>query len=364
MGIGEESGKETDGLEAVPSPIHRSQRHFNNTRDSSTTHQSRRTDDQRHTCNVGAGRGYLEATSQSLLAFNFYCIPGSQNTRDLANKVFGLWTEHHTFQRMISPERMQDYRTIIEGVIANVLYADITKHDAVRLSRDTAFLSIDSRYRPQTFNRRLLTVLDDLHEIGIINQIRGERWGKTYVASKSFGVEPTHRPTTKQTELHPTDTLKQLCTTYHVSALQDFTFQTDRQEVVILKRDKSSALVEYEDTPQIVKYRMQVKRINRMLESAGNLIAPEAEKYTKHDQRQRFLVRKFTYNNLQSGGRLWGGFWQGMRRVERPHVLRINGEKTVEIDYKSVMVHIAYIVADELAPEMEDLYAIPGLSPK
>ena len=205
---------------------------------------------------------------------------------------------------MISPERMQDYKTIIEGVIANVLYADITKHDGVRLSRDTAFLSIDSRYRPNAFNRRLLTVLDDLHEMGIINQIRGERWGRNY--AKAFGVENTHRPITKQTELQTTDTLKELCTTYHVSALADFIFQTDRQKVVILKRDKRSVLAEYEDTPQTDKLRMQVKRINRMLESAGNLIAHEAEKHTRHDQRQRFIVRKFTYNSLESGGRFVG----------------------------------------------------------
>lgn len=304
----------------------------------------------------------LCVASARVMAFNFYCVPGSQNTRHLTDKVFTLWTEHHTFQRMISPERMQVYRTIVDGVICNVLYAQISQHEGVRLSRDTAFLSIDSRYRPNTFNRRLLTVLDDLHNMGIIEQIRGERWGKNYAKTFGFGGN-SHRPTTKQTELHTTDTLKELCTAYRVSALEDFTFQTDRQEVVILKRDKSSALVEYEDTPKIIKYRMQVKRINRMLEKAGDLIAPEAKRFTKHDQRQRFLVRKFTYNSLESGGRLWGGFWQGMRRVERPHVLRINGEKTVEIDYKAVMVHIAYIVTDEPTPEMEDLYAIPGLSP-
>lgn len=298
--------------------------------------------------------------SPRILPFNFYCVPGSENTRNLTSKVFTLWTEHHTFQRMISAERLQGYKTIIDGVIANVLYADITKHAGVRVSREQSSLGSESRYRPTAFNRRVLTVIDDLHEMGVINQIRGERWGKNY--AKVFGIKNTPRPTTKQTELHTTDLLKQLAASCNVTRLEDFTFQTDRQEVVILKKDKSSSLVEYEDTPQTEKLRMQVKRINRMLEHAGDLLATGA--HTVHDQRQRFLVRKFTYGSLESGGRLSGGFWMGMKKIERPQLLRINGEKTVEIDYKAVMTHIACIVADEpTPPQMADLYAIPGLSP-
>jgi hypothetical protein len=104
-----------------------------------------------------------------------------------------------------------------------------------------------------------------------------------------------------------------------------------------------------------------MKIINRRLADASNLLSAEAQKDCTLDQRQRFLVRKFTYASLESGGRLWGGFWQNMSRAQRPECLRINGQSTVELDYASVIVHLAYIVADEKAPT-GDLYHIPGLS--
>ena len=52
-----------------------------------------------------------------------------------------------------------------------------------------------------------------------------------------------------------------------------------------------------------------------------------------------------------------------LKKIERPHVLRINRERTVELDYQSVMIHLAYIVAGEPVPHSGDLYGILGLSP-
>ncbi|MEC4890963.1 MAG: hypothetical protein RI101_12990 [Nitrospira sp.] len=295
------------------------------------------------------------------LPFNFYYIPGSQQAAVLVDQIFSRWTQHHQFKRSIPDDRLQAYRQIIETVISNLLYVYSIGQEAVLITREKKRLSARSRYRPTCFNEKLLTVLDDLHAMGVIEQRLGERWGRDY--AKVFGFSTAHRPRRKnQTELHTTPHLEALRSQYRVTRPADVCVLTDQQEVIILKEDERSGLVEYQDTDQTVTYRTHMQHINRMLEEAGNLLAPECQNIPRFDQRQRFLVRKFTHSSLESGGRLWGGFWMNVKKKERPYVLRINQERTVELDYRSIIVHLAYIVAEAPQPTMDDLYNIPGLS--
>lgn len=62
-------------------------------------------------------------------------------------------------------------------------------------------------------------------------------------------------------------------------------------------------------------------------------------------------------------GRLYagqvGGWHQGLPKTER-HLIRINGESIVEIDWQSLHLRLAYVEA-QCSPPAGDLYAIPGL---
>lgn len=62
-------------------------------------------------------------------------------------------------------------------------------------------------------------------------------------------------------------------------------------------------------------------------------------------------------------GRLYagqvGGWHQGLPKTER-HLIRINGESIVEIDWQSLHLRLAYVEAQS-SPPAGDLYAIPGL---
>lgn len=64
-------------------------------------------------------------------------------------------------------------------------------------------------------------------------------------------------------------------------------------------------------------------------------------------------------------GRLYagqvGGWHQGLPKTER-HLIRINGESIVEIDWQSLHLRLAYVEA-QCSPPAGDLYAIPGLEP-
>lgn len=69
------------------------------------------------------------------------------------------------------------------------------------------------------------------------------------------------------------------------------------------------------------------------------------------------MRRIFNNQNWDHGGRLYGGFWQGLQRALRPGIL-IDGHQVVTLDYNSMFLQLLYAVkANTQAPLDEaDLY--------
>ncbi len=67
----------------------------------------------------------------------------------------------------------------------------------------------------------------------------------------------------------------------------------------------------------------------------------------------------FTQDRFDSGGRLFGGFWQRLRKHERRQGLWINGEKAIELDYGQVGPRTLYGLAGQ-EPPADDLYHLWG----
>ena len=63
------------------------------------------------------------------------------------------------------------------------------------------------------------------------------------------------------------------------------------------------------------------------------------------DLRRVQLVRIFSRGTLDKGGRFYRGWWLGVPSKHRPHI-RINGLKTVEVDYSAMHIRILYAQAD------------------
>lgn len=298
----------------------------------------------------------------SYLPFNFFCISGSQRAAVLCDRIYDRWLQAKQLKRKPSDAKLPDYRRIIQTILANVLYCKAMGHDGVRFSRDRARYASPSRYRPTIFNERFLTVVDELANLNILVQTKGDE----RKVSRGEYLFPERAPKKvyglKQSRIALGPVLIQELAKLSIEPVSvDAAFITEGQEVIILKAGEGSQLLEYSDAdvPEVIKQRTQMQIINTMLENAGNLLTPEAQE--QFDQRQRFLTRRFTYASLESGGRLWGGFWlNGMKREQRPLTIRLHGEETVELDFKNMIVRLAYIVAEKPCPA-GDLYAIPGL---
>jgi hypothetical protein len=104
-----------------------------------------------------------------------------------------------------------------------------------------------------------------------------------------------------------------------------------------------------EDTEATRLLRVQMDRINSSL-IAADLTSPSGTE-------ERLLRRIFNNESIEQGGRLYGGFWQALRKVERRWI-RIDGEPIVALDFGQMAVRIAYSFAKQMPPA-GDLYRVP-----
>ena len=131
--------------------------------------------------------------------------------------------------------------------------------------------------------------------------------------------------------------------------------------------------IEYSDTEQTRAWREQMSEINAALAAATISYVPvnptgdsnaagktsgEASSVAVHDRR---LTRIFNNGRFDHGGRLYGGFWQGMKRHMRRGI-RIDGHPVVSLDFSAMFLQLLYAVkAGKQAPLEGDLYE--GIDP-
>jgi hypothetical protein len=127
---------------------------------------------------------------------------------------------------------------------------------------------------------------------------------------------------------------------------------------------------EFRPTDEVVALSQRVAAINAHLHTAKITLEQAADQTIIETGRESTSVRRYFFVSpalkdkdqslwFKCGGRLFGGFWQNMRKSDRAN-LRIEGQPIAEIDFSSMNAHIAYCIA-ELPPPDGDLYRIPGL---
>ncbi|ESX88270.1 hypothetical protein [Mesorhizobium sp. LNJC403B00] len=143
----------------------------------------------------------------------------------------------------------------------------------------------------------------------------------------------------------------------------DFVRKTDLPALVLTQKDQWGRRepVVVPNTDEAASKQAQVRRFNERLAVAD--VAYVGNQPT--DIHDRKLVRRFTLPRgaktpeLRYSGRLFGGFWQQMRRTERRHI-RIGGERIGELDYRQMFPRLAYARIGASPPEGSP-YELPGM---
>ncbi|MEX3314759.1 hypothetical protein [Sulfitobacter sp. PS-8MA] len=221
-----------------------------------------------------------------------------------------------------------------------------TINKSLYVTRSNRHLGRTSRYGDPTTSKTFPRLLDLLADPGLV-LIHQELGSRTADGKR------------RRTVIRPSATLLRIIRKHSVS-LEDIG-ELLRTEPIELKgqpfgRKKRNKLIDYDETDFTTKARKHIQEINNALANADiRYTGPEVV-----DINQRQLRRSFNRESFESGGRLWGGFWQSMSKKDRLRYIRIDGKEVVEVDYGQVMPRLLYAIKG-VAPPMQDLYDIPGI---
>jgi len=237
------------------------------------------------------------------------------------------------------PQDAETFRMTVESIVCDVLYRHLVNKAPVSMPRSKRVLARKSRYGSRVLGEQLPKILDLLstRELSFLVQEVGQ-----YVGRQPTLVSPGPRLLTRMAAAGITS--------------GDFG-RRDGEELVVLRSPRdaedSAELVEYIDTAETRAYRAEIRAINTYLAAADIGYQGPAT----YDDKDRFLVRRFTRASFESGGRLWGGFWQNMSKAHRLAHVTINGEEVAALDYSGMVVRTMYALIGETPPE-GDAYAL------
>jgi hypothetical protein len=143
-------------------------------------------------------------------------------------------------------------------------------------------------------------------------------------------------------------------------------------------RNSAKPLLGFTETPEVAVMRARVDAANALrlqarleLDLTGPAAVPtppqvrdtegrgEEEYVDASDLSAVQLYRVFNNGSWEQGGRFYGGWWQRRPKAERARIL-IDGEVTVELDYKAFQPRICYDLERVPLPTTTDPHLIPG----
>jgi hypothetical protein len=276
--------------------------------------------------------------------FNPYRQPRTSGATALVQGVVAEIKTHEKRKRARKARDLETFDAIASALISDIVYFYLSRHPAhvgLTLSRANDVLGGKSRYRPKYYNKTTALVLNFLDHGGFGTQKIGT------------ALDPITKQRT-QTVVRPGTKLSVLIEQAKLR-LPDFRTD-DKAEVIVLKdnrpdsffdRSERAKSIEYTESAVTRKLRSEVQVINAWLEQADidfDLGVAQAAGLDPRqiDIRNLKLRRIFTRRRFDSGGRLFGGFWQTLPKQVRMRGLRIEGEGVVSLDYSEMNPRITY----------------------
>jgi hypothetical protein len=290
--------------------------------------------------------------------FNPYRVPRTERAVAVVEHVIDQLVRFESLKgwraRARRPADDASFRQIVTAVICDLMYHELiaAQGQGLVITRSKSILCRRSRYKPPVSTAMFPTIVDRLATPGLwfVCSKPGDRG--YFTKARRGCIWPGSRLIVRMEE--------------HGIELEDLGLG-GMQETIILKQAKGghwdvSAYMEYEDTEETRRYRWEMARINDWLQGAeldfDDSVLGEPRIIDTGDRRLR---RCFTRGSFTSGGRLFGGFWQTLRKRERFEGLRIEDEAVVSLDYSQMAARLLYGRARRQPPG-EDAYILPGMA--
>ncbi|MFG5120659.1 hypothetical protein [Methylorubrum sp. POS3] len=269
---------------------------------------------------------------------------------DIIKQIDSYEVQYGMRGRARQKRHSENHELAVSAIACDMLhYIFSGETNGAAISRSKRLNTVKSRYKPEFIGKTLPDILDTM-AAGPLSIIRQEIGYEDWSASRH-----------QITKIYPGEGLFVLMDKHNIKP-KDIRCRPQR-ECIVLKSTKNgywdnSVPIEYPDTDRTHAYRAELQIINEWI--AGGRIEyhpAQKENETQVDLSDRYLRRIFTRNRFDSGGRLFGGFWQNLKRRYRKGIM-IEGEPAWEMDYRQIAPRILYSIAGA-KPKQSDIYAIP-----
>ncbi|MDR5731273.1 hypothetical protein QCE47_02770 [Caballeronia sp. LZ025] len=282
--------------------------------------------------------------------FNSHRVARSDCLRALVRDIIEELERHEQATGARKRQRRQQDQEVherqVESLVCGAAYRELQEPGGwVTVSRSKQVLGRYNRYQSMVMGKNLPKVLDALS---------GPAMG---LLEASVGVGGSIRVRGVQTTYRASTTLLARLAPLGLS-WADFGLHQD-EEVIVLKAPKENhrtraKRIQYVETEQTTAIRKEMQTINEWLESADIDYLGDSWDVDATDRRMR---RTFNKGRFDLGGRMFGGFWQGLHKPERKDI-RIDGREVTVLDFSHVGPRILYGMAG--AVPCGDAYAVPG----
>lgn len=294
----------------------------------------------------------LEFNDSPFTPWRFAKTDKSKSLIAEAIKNVQLYEQHRApRKRKRKKHDQQTFELTVEAILCDLMNHRLCRREkAIYVTRSNNVLGLKNRYRPRVYGKTFPDILNKLATpelTWIVQELGDADWGAP----------------TKRTTIFPGPRLIDRMDAMGVT-LADMGYN-NVADPIILKREKEDhwdegGVVEYQDTDETIRFRRQMREINEWLRTADLDYASDLVSTGPiPDTDGRTVRRIFTQNRFDRGGRLFGGFWQGMKKADRFERLYIDGETVAELDYSQMGPRQLYGIKG-IAPEDDDLYNVPG----
>jgi|CXWL01.1.fsa_nt_gi hypothetical protein len=309
------------------------------------------------------------------LSFDFFMdeeFPYIQATIDSRNKRGsfnqGGWYENPEIDQSVDrlcseldinsqPDRYKKDQifAVTKIVLINLQCARILRGEEYWLSysRDINLINIPVRYRKSGFSHKyFIFVVDRLLELGYIANKKGFHDRKPFAGRSNSIVS----------RMKATDKLAGKYLAAFTDVYQSFT-PHPKQEYIKMRAAKNALeikpLIDYDDTAKTIKMRRILRDYNALLHQS-DISHTDSNYKLRCAWGSKLVYRVFNNGKWSYGGRFYGGWWQSVIKKNDRKGITINGQPTIELDFKAFHPFMLYQMEGAEWADGFDPYTLPN----
>lgn len=220
----------------------------------------------------------------------------------------------------------------------------------VTYSRDKNIINAAKRYRKSGLNYdSLIALIKALQRIEYILAVKGFHDNSSYKNTPASRSKPSRMRATRD-----------LGTIFRNYGIQPEHLSRDPKQELIERKDEpddndNRKLLDYTGTVATGKMLKVLRSYNQLIKSSDIQLTITPSRYV--DFSDTTVKRVFNNDSWSQGGRFYGGWWQSIKSKSRHHIT-INGNPSVELDYKALHPFMLYQREGIAWPENFDPYTL------